>query len=107
MKPLEKDIINRILVFLKEEHKHRYALRSLNKYKLIHLTEDLGRILREIPLRAPVIDKIITDLMFEQKSRYGEKMRKDYKGYERNRNSYSLEHLYDDLEFVLRHIGFK
>lgn len=50
------------------------------------------------------IEAIIDDLKKEHHKRYGEKMRKDYKGYEPKRKTYSMEHLFDDLRLVLYHM---
>lgn len=55
-------------------------------------------------LKRETIELIISDLKKEHNKRYGEKMKKDYTGYEAKRKTYSLDHLWDDLTLVLYHI---
>jgi len=115
IKPIGKETIDFICVRLQSEHSIRYGKRKLKggvevpkyvSYKIPDLYIDLQEIMRSLHIPRKTIEKALVDLKADHLKRYGEKMRKDGKGYEPKRKSYLMEHLLnDDLEFTLRHIG--
>ena len=51
-------------------------------------------------------DKIVKDLLFEHKRRYGTKPSLDHKELVPNRNTYPIKELASDLEFILNHLNY-
>lgn len=47
------------------------------------------------------VEDILQQIKQDHAKRYGEKMRKDYKGYEPKRKTYSMEDLANDLRLIL------
>jgi len=52
-------------------------------------------------------DKIMSEMRFAHRHRYGTKLNKDMTGYITKRKTYDLEHMISDLEFVLGHLHLK